>query len=86
MSDDLTMAQRRGDVRIDHLVIAGMIEKGARVLDIGCGDGPSCTCWAINWVLTGVALNSPRGGERERGAWPCGGAGRWRHGSRLLPG
>ncbi len=30
----------RGDVRVDHLIIARMIEnKGARVLDVGCGDG-----------------------------------------------
>ncbi|MGQ0531279.1 MAG: methionine biosynthesis protein MetW [Caulobacteraceae bacterium] len=32
---DLTRAERRGD----HEVIAQMIEDGARVLDVGCGDG-----------------------------------------------
>jgi methionine biosynthesis protein MetW len=29
----------RKPARVDHLLIAEMVEKGARVLDIGCGDG-----------------------------------------------
>lgn len=28
-----------GAVRVDHLLIAGMVEKNTRVLDVGCGDG-----------------------------------------------
>ena len=28
-----------GAVRVDHLLIAGMVENGSRVLDVGCGDG-----------------------------------------------
>ena len=28
-----------GAVRVDHLLIAGMVERGSRVLDVGCGDG-----------------------------------------------
>src|ERR1700747_1022698 len=39
---DLTMAEAaRGPsgARIDLLVVAGMVEAGARVLDVGCGDG-----------------------------------------------
>jgi methionine biosynthesis protein MetW len=30
---------RRGDIRIDLLLIAGMIAENSRVLDVGCGDG-----------------------------------------------
>ena len=39
---DLTMAEAArapGGARIDLLVVAGMVEAGARVLDVGCGDG-----------------------------------------------
>ncbi len=28
-----------GSTRIDHLVVLGLVEAGARVLDVGCGDG-----------------------------------------------
>src|SRR5919205_3198753 len=30
---------RTGKYRTDHLLVAGMIEAGSRVLDVGCGDG-----------------------------------------------
>src|SRR5437870_4670743 len=30
---------RIGKYRTDHLLVAGMIEAGSRVLDVGCGDG-----------------------------------------------
>ena len=39
---DLTMAEaarRPGGSRVDLLVVADMVERGARVLDVGCGDG-----------------------------------------------
>src|SRR5579864_5030837 len=39
---DLTMAEAArtpAGERIDLLVVAGMVEAGARVLDVGCGDG-----------------------------------------------
>ena len=29
----------RNDVRVDHLLIAKMVEPNSRVLDVGCGDG-----------------------------------------------
>jgi methionine biosynthesis protein MetW len=39
---DLTMAEAArgpGGTRVDHLVVAEMVEPGARVLDVGSGDG-----------------------------------------------
>jgi methionine biosynthesis protein MetW len=39
---DLTMAhavRTQGNVRVDHLIVAEMVTPGARVLDVGCGDG-----------------------------------------------
>ena len=39
---DLTMAEAArtpGGARVDLLVVADMVERGAKVLDIGCGDG-----------------------------------------------
>lgn len=39
---DLTMAEAArgpGGTRVDHLVVAQMVERGSRVLDVGCGDG-----------------------------------------------
>jgi methionine biosynthesis protein MetW len=39
---DLTMAgaaRGPGNARVDHLLVAEMIERNSRVLDVGCGDG-----------------------------------------------
>jgi len=39
---DLTMAEAArgpGGARVDHLLVAEMVKPGARVLDVGCGDG-----------------------------------------------
>ena len=30
---------RTGQYRTDHLLVADMVERGSRVLDVGCGDG-----------------------------------------------
>ena len=39
MADASLETTRNGDLRVDLLEIANMVEPGARVLDIGCGDG-----------------------------------------------
>src|SRR6478672_7635550 len=42
LEHDLTMAEAArgpGGSRVDLLVVADMVEPGARVLDVGCGDG-----------------------------------------------
>ena len=42
LNRDLTMAEAArgpGGSRVDLLVVAAMVEPGARVLDVGCGDG-----------------------------------------------
>ena len=33
------ISKRKEDLRLDHKVIGEMIEEGATVLDLGCGDG-----------------------------------------------
>jgi methionine biosynthesis protein MetW len=41
-SADLTMAEAArgpGNARVDHILVAEMVERGSRVLDVGCGDG-----------------------------------------------
>jgi methionine biosynthesis protein MetW len=34
-----SLYERGNDVRVDHLLIADMVEANTRVLDVGCGDG-----------------------------------------------
>jgi cyclopropane fatty-acyl-phospholipid synthase-like methyltransferase len=39
---DLTMAEAArgpGGARVDLVLVAAMVERGSRVLDVGCGDG-----------------------------------------------
>src|SRR5690606_13582910 len=39
-ADELTnITNEQNAPRVDHVLIAEMVEPGARVLDIGCGDG-----------------------------------------------
>jgi methionine biosynthesis protein MetW len=49
-----------GQHRVDHLLIAEMVEPGARVLDVGCGDG------ALLHLLTETKNADGRGVELSR--------------------
>ena len=49
-----------GSHRVDHHLIAEMVESGSRVLDVGCGDG------ALLQLLTETKATDGRGVELER--------------------
>jgi len=49
-----------GPHRVDHLLIAELVEKGSRVLDVGCGDG------ALLQLLADTKDTDGRGVELER--------------------
>jgi len=36
---------RTGKYRSDHLLVAEMVDRGSKVLDVGCGDGECCSFW-----------------------------------------
>ena len=37
--DQAAETRTADNFRVDHLLVADMVERGARVLDVGCGDG-----------------------------------------------
>ncbi len=57
LKPDLTPS---GPHRVDHLLIAEMVEPGARVLDVGCGDGE------LLQLLARTKATDGRGMELER--------------------
>ena len=56
-------AQRRhGDERGDLLLVAGMVERGSRVLDLGCGDGALLSLLADTREVDARGLELSQGG------------------------
>lgn len=65
---DLTMSnavRTHGNVRVDHLVVAGMVEHGARVLDVGCGDGELLRILTKTRGVDGRGIEISREGVNE---------------------
>ncbi|WP_238313436.1 methionine biosynthesis protein MetW [Methylobacterium crusticola] len=51
-----------GQARVDHLVVLGLVEPGARVLDIGCGDGSLLALLRDRRGVDGRGIELSRGG------------------------
>src|SRR5918992_2324088 len=65
---DLTMADAArtpGGARVDLLVVADMVERGAKVLDIGCGDGELLQLLAARRDVDGRGIELSREGVNE---------------------
>jgi methionine biosynthesis protein MetW len=55
----------RAGVRIDHLMVAEMVEQGAKVLDVGCGDGELLRILAETRGADGRGIEISREGVNE---------------------
>jgi methionine biosynthesis protein MetW len=65
---DLAMAnavRAQGALRVDHLVVAEMVAPGARVLDVGCGDGELLRILAETRGVDGRGIEISREGVNE---------------------
>jgi methionine biosynthesis protein MetW len=65
---DLTMAEGArgpGGFRVDLLFVADMVERGARVLDVGCGDGELLRILAERRGVDGRGIELSREGVNE---------------------
>src|ERR1044071_3845980 len=68
LRQDLTMAntaREPGGARVDLLLVAEMVEQGARVLDVGCGDGELLRLLAETRGVDGRGIELSREGVNE---------------------
>ncbi len=80
--------QDTGHYRGDHLLVAEMVERGSKVLDVGCGDGDLLQLLETRGIDgRGIELSREgvnRCGQPLRRQGSRGGAGRRRHRPRQL--
>ena len=65
---DLTMAEAArgpGGARVDLVLVAAMVERGSRVLDVGCGDGELLRLLAETRDVDGRGIELSREGVNE---------------------
>src|ERR1700674_4530083 len=68
LTRDLTMAEAaraQGGARVDFLLVADMVERGAKVLDVGCGDGELLRILAERRGVDGRGIELSREGVNE---------------------
>src|ERR1700724_3312572 len=68
LTHDLTMAEAArmpGGARVDLVVVADMVEHGAKVLDVGCGDGELLRLLAETRDVDGRGIELSREGVNE---------------------
>jgi methionine biosynthesis protein MetW len=68
LKHDLTMAETArmaGGARVDLVVVADMVEHGAKVLDVGCGDGELLRLLAETRNVDGRGIELSREGVNE---------------------
>lgn len=55
----------RGTARVDHLMVAEMVDRGAKVLDVGCGDGELLKILTETRNVDGRGIEISREGVNE---------------------
>ena len=68
LKGDLTMAEAArasGGARVDLLLVADMVTNGARVLDVGCGDGELLRLLSESRGVDGRGIELSREGVNE---------------------